>query len=98
MEEDSDRPGMPTFDSADTMDSEEMVDDYSTEGQPSVPFGDGDGVSARHFSPHGVPGVGMDADGVAPLTHPPAYGWPQTTSIPQRGTPVQPVPPGVATG
>ncbi|KAI6827358.1 MAP kinase [Hortaea werneckii] len=98
MEEDSDRPGLPTFDSADTMDSEDMVDDYSTEGPASVPFSDNDGVSARHFNPQGAPGVGMDADGVAPLTHPPAYGWPSTTSIPQRGTPIQPVPPGVATG
>jgi mitogen-activated protein kinase kinase kinase len=78
MEDVSERPDMPTFNSSGTGSSED-AEDYTT-GQESAGYSDSDGISTRHFSPSSSVSA-APLDEVTPLTNPSAYAWTPTSSM-----------------
>ncbi|KAH9838945.1 Serine/Threonine protein kinase, catalytic domain [Teratosphaeria destructans] len=78
MEDVSERPDLPTFNSSSTEGSSGDADDYGTPGD-STGYSDNDGVASRHFSPTSSVGH-APLEEITALTNSSAYGWSSSTS------------------
>jgi len=76
MEDVTERPDMPTFNSSGTGSSEE-AEDYVPASREAA-FSDSDTTASRHLSPTSA----MALDEVTPLTNLSTYGWTPTTTVP----------------